>query len=78
MVAGRLMSVDRGSATEVTASSSVPEAGDSAASWSGLNSNDYGRAVIRLATVALGGQSHLIWASVELLPTEVPAPGFAE
>lgn len=42
--------------------------------WLGLIEGDYDRGVVRLASLAQGGRSHLVFAWVELLPPEIPAP----
>lgn len=42
--------------------------------WPALVSGDYHAGVVRLVTLASKGVSHLLFASVELLPTEVTVP----
>jgi len=42
--------------------------------WQGLLVGDYDRAVIRLATAAEAGVTHLVFGWVELLPPEIPSP----
>jgi hypothetical protein len=44
------------------------------AGWTTLVAGDYSVGVIRLATVARARVNHLLFASVELLPTEMPIP----
>jgi hypothetical protein len=42
--------------------------------WQGLVAGDYKYAVIRLATVALARVNYLLWAGVELFPSEIRTP----
>jgi hypothetical protein len=42
--------------------------------WAGLVNGDYDRGVVRIATLAQDGHNYLLFASVELLPPEIPSP----
>ena len=44
------------------------------ARWPALVPGDYRAGVVRLVTLARDRVSHLLFASVELLPTEMPVP----
>lgn len=54
---------------EASTSENLPNA-----RWEGLIDGDYDRAVIRIATLAHEKINYLLFASVELLPPEVPSP----
>lgn len=42
--------------------------------WLGLVEGDYDRGVVRLATIARGGVTQVVFAWLELLPPEIPSP----
>lgn len=55
-------------------SSAFPSSAPPRAKWSSLVPGDYRAGVVRLVTLTRARVNHLLFASVELLPTEMPVP----
>lgn len=65
--------MERGKACDMEDSTSSPSA-STQASWPSLIQGDYSVGVVRLATLVRDRVNHLLFASVELLPSEMPVP----